>query len=634
MAQRALFQVDLLEQRENPTQFGSPWLNGDLTVSFVPDGTRLDSQRSDLFATMTASGLSETEWQGQVRRALQSWSSVTNLDFGVVSDSGDSIGTMGRFQRDTRFGDIRIAARPLNDTVLAITTPPSYIAETRTGDIIINSNYRFGINPAAGSGQYDLYTVMLQEVGHALGVGNSTDPNSVMYEVYGATRTGLGSGDISAVQNLYQGARAVDNFDKVLSNGSTKNASALPRFEGTTTLYAEGDVRTTSDVDVYSFTTLSSLPNGVTVRLNTKGKSLLAARVEILNSAGKVLASNATPTAEGDITLTLGSPAVNTRYFVRVTAPSGTGFGVGAYDLRVIYSPTAADPAAASAPTWVNDGGMNDSIATAVALVPVTPTSAQREYRAYGVIESSSDRDFHRIVAPTLAAGATTTLVLTLASRSATRLNIGGITQNITVFNAQGVEVPLEDLTQVGNRKIYQLRNVPSNAQYSVSVSYNGLLSDRSYELGATFHPQAIEFTQLDSVTLTSGSDTVEQTVVVNQAHVFSLSINSLAAGSGMPTLTYVELLNAAGTTVLSLFGAPNMNYGMAAFLEPGQYTLRYKAVFGTSSSAALNMTLRLTSLTDPIGLDGPMDPTADSSLELDGPFRLFVSDEDYFAFL
>ena len=65
-------------------------------------------------------------------------------------------------QADPRFGDIRVFAVPLSTSDLAITTPPGDLAGTRPGDIILNSNYTFGVGPTA---RYDLYTVLLQESG-------------------------------------------------------------------------------------------------------------------------------------------------------------------------------------------------------------------------------------------------------------------------------------------------------------------------------------------------------------------------------------------------------------------------------------------------------------------------------------
>ena len=146
--------VERVEDRTVPANFGLPWLSSNVTVSCVPDGTPVDGVKSTLHATLAANGLSPAVWQGEILRAFQTWAAVGNLNFGVVGDGGQAVGTAGRLQGDTRFGDIRISARPLDQTVLAITTPPGYTSDTRAGDIVFNSNFQF--NGTTAADKYDV----------------------------------------------------------------------------------------------------------------------------------------------------------------------------------------------------------------------------------------------------------------------------------------------------------------------------------------------------------------------------------------------------------------------------------------------------------------------------------------------
>jgi hypothetical protein len=53
-----------------------------------------------------------------------------------------------------------------------------------------------------GSGQYDFETVVMHELGHALGLGHRTDPNSVMFESLGTgvTRRGMTMADLNILE--------------------------------------------------------------------------------------------------------------------------------------------------------------------------------------------------------------------------------------------------------------------------------------------------------------------------------------------------------------------------------------------------------------------------------------------------
>src|SRR5262249_10731228 len=203
--------VEQLEDRTTPANFGFPWPNpGQITVSFVPDGTSLTGSWATDTGAVSAVGQSAffsamngnipvAVWQGEILRALQTWAAEVNINLVVVPDSGDPFGTTGIQQGDPRFGDIRIGAAPLSASILAMSVPYSLSGGTWVGDIIFNTNYQFSTGGAAG---YDLYTAALQEAGHVFGVGNSPSTDSVMYENYIAPRQCLGSLDRNVIHSL------------------------------------------------------------------------------------------------------------------------------------------------------------------------------------------------------------------------------------------------------------------------------------------------------------------------------------------------------------------------------------------------------------------------------------------------
>src|SRR4029079_992950 len=142
--------VEKLEDRLTPT-WGVGWYNpGHLTLSFVPDGTDASGTRSSLHALL---GPDSAAWQRAIRRAFQTWATETTVNIGLVADGGQPLGVAGLAQGDTRFGDVRIAARPLSttagDTDLAGAIGFDYSGGTWSGDLLLNPLFQIGIGHSA-----------------------------------------------------------------------------------------------------------------------------------------------------------------------------------------------------------------------------------------------------------------------------------------------------------------------------------------------------------------------------------------------------------------------------------------------------------------------------------------------------
>src|SRR5690348_9157864 len=108
MVRRRCPSLERLEDRTAPALYGQPWaMPAHLTISFAPDGTPIGNQTSDMFATLDA--IEPTgAWQRTILEAVQAWTSVANVNIGLVADTGEPFGTPGSLQGDSRFGDIRI----------------------------------------------------------------------------------------------------------------------------------------------------------------------------------------------------------------------------------------------------------------------------------------------------------------------------------------------------------------------------------------------------------------------------------------------------------------------------------------------------------------------------------------------
>ncbi len=420
---RPSFRLERLEQRDVPSA-ALPWADAQhLTVSFVPDGTTLGTRTSDLFQSLQQQQISTSEWQGAILRAFQAWAVNANVNFGLVAEQGQTpLGASGGSKG--KVGDIRIAGMPLSDDQLALTTLPGAGAGGLAGDIIINTSHNFG----KGQGQkFDLFLVMLHEVGHALGVGHSDDAKSVMNETYGAA-TGLSAGDVQAVQSLY-GPRAADKFEGRSGNDTLATATALEPKK-----LVEADLTTAGDVDVYHFKNSGGATKLATVSLQTAGLSLLAAKLEVLDAAGRVVASTAAGNAQGGDLSVQFQAAAGATYYARVSAADGGSFGVGSYRIGATFSKIAVSgPVISALNQSQGDGsvdGDEDRFNQVVAFSDAPTMAAKRDLLT---LQTASSQVFQLDLSASDSRAAGKVKVFDAAGQQVAALNVRGSSQ-VTVL--------------------------------------------------------------------------------------------------------------------------------------------------------------------------------------------------------
>ncbi len=146
------------------------------------------------FETLTEK-LDEATVRGEIERALRQWQQYAPLRF-TEGQTADAIRTIAiRFARGAH-GDNYPFDGPggiLGHTYYP--APPN--SEPVAGDMHLDADEAW----AAGTG-VDLYTVVLHEAGHALGLGHSDVPGAVMYPYYHQAG-GLTADDIAGIQALY-----------------------------------------------------------------------------------------------------------------------------------------------------------------------------------------------------------------------------------------------------------------------------------------------------------------------------------------------------------------------------------------------------------------------------------------------
>jgi hypothetical protein len=618
MAHSRLLNLERLEERWTPATSGVTWPDGQhLTLSFVPDGTPLGNTTSSLFKTLNAVAPTAV-WQREILRAFQAWAGNVNVNVGVVPDGGQPLGTGGAVQGDAKFGDVRIAAAAMPANTLITNTAFQWSGTTWSGDMVVNSTNLFSIGGKKG---YDLYTAMLNEAGNVLGVLDShTDTASGVYYQYVGVKTGLDANDLADVQSLY-GARSSDAYDAAGANGTIGSATNLGIPLGGVSLQA--DMTSPTDVDYYKVTlpVLSPGVVGLTVKVTTTGLSSLTPTLQVYDAAKNLVASasDADPLT-GDLTVQVkgGLLSVLTQllggssYTIRVAGNSGTGFGVGGYQLDVAYS--LADGTVLSlvggltSPLGLGgllqsvETGANDLVTSALTLPSHLTNGAKPDarfdYTYKASISSSSDVDYYKVQAPSVAAGPQKMNVLVWADPSR-------LVPRVDVFDASGNPVAATLLANENGTFSVEVPNATAGATYYVKVSAlnpSGSHNVGNYFLGVDYTTQPVTALQNyvgDTLTKSAPQQTRTLTVGQNRLYEFILSASAASAAE-----VRMDVFNAAGNLVFSLRSyAGDPAASGHVYLAAGTYTVRFSAS-APSGSQLPNVAFVLMGrvISDPIG--------------------------------
>lgn len=139
---------------------------------------------------------------GEIVRALYEWSRHASVEWRPAArpDEPRSVTMYWAAHRD--HGD----GFPFPRDVLAhafYPAPPG--VETLAGDVHFNDAVAWGVSDPS---RYDIFTVALHEIGHALALTHSSNPESVMYPMYRGIVSGLGEEDIAVIRTVYAPAAA------------------------------------------------------------------------------------------------------------------------------------------------------------------------------------------------------------------------------------------------------------------------------------------------------------------------------------------------------------------------------------------------------------------------------------------
>jgi hypothetical protein len=171
-------------------------------LQFTTNGSRWQNTNVSFRFTNFTGDLTQAQVRTAVRNAFNSWSAVTPLRFTEVATGGDILIAFAVGNH----GDGAANAFDGSGGVLAHAYPPG---GGIGGDVHFDDAETWTIAVPTPTNSFDLETVALHEIGHALGLGHSLDVNSVMFANYSGQRRDLRFDDIDGIRSVY-GSNSTD----------------------------------------------------------------------------------------------------------------------------------------------------------------------------------------------------------------------------------------------------------------------------------------------------------------------------------------------------------------------------------------------------------------------------------------
>ena len=374
---------------------GNRFSNGnDITICLLPDGTNLGGVTSNMQAKFNNIYGTNGSWQRAILNAAAYWESVANINFTIIADAGAPTSSGNLQQGNPTMADIRVAGYKMPQQTLAYTiAPPPANGDSSSGDIFFNTDAEYG-----GEGGYDLQTVAVHELGHALGLGHSTDNTAAMYATYRGTKAMPYADDIAGIQAIW-GTRVPDYYTRTYDNTRFYNAADLT---SQINVYQQIgipnlNVATSNVPYFFKVTTPANTSNQFAAIVQSSSWSMLAPQVQIFAADKTLLAQNmGNPYAFGDtMGVQINNALPNTTYYVRVLGNTNGPTRLGTYGLMINlgnYGPGPVPATIPQIPVTASQGGGGMAEVTQKATHPkATHTEPNYDFTHIGTLQSSGD---------------------------------------------------------------------------------------------------------------------------------------------------------------------------------------------------------------------------------------------------
>lgn len=140
-----------------------------------------------------------SQYRATITSALQAWSGAANVTFQQVGDGTPADIEIGFGYLQTFLHPSEIGLTTYRSSGAAFSAPVTVQLEDPAQVPVWSNGQTYAYQGTSAT----LYQVALHELGHALGLNHSSDPQAVMYPVAQASNSTLSLADIAGMQSLY-----------------------------------------------------------------------------------------------------------------------------------------------------------------------------------------------------------------------------------------------------------------------------------------------------------------------------------------------------------------------------------------------------------------------------------------------